>query len=171
MVGKAPIAPLLQTVNAAVELEKVNIFFTLSSGKLTKLSKVLLPSATWYKNDPINESPAPVVSWASTLNDGENTFLSFVINSAPSVPSVYIIISTSPWNRKSKASFSSDIPVINSNSSSLILTMFENDKISKIAFLQASGVSHNGNLTLGSKKNLFLHLPLMIQKLRLYLLL
>ena len=104
LVGKAPIAPLLQTVNAAVALEKVNISFTFSSCKLIRLSKVLSPSATWYKNDPINESPAPVVSWASTLNDGENIFLSLVINSAPLVPLVYIITWTSPCNKKFNAS-------------------------------------------------------------------
>ena len=47
---------------------------------------------------------------------------------------------------------------MNSNSSSLILTILANGKNSKIASLQASGVSHNGNLTFGSKliKQLFL---------------
>ena len=62
LVGNAPIAPLLHTVKAAVAFEKVNISFIFSSDKLTKLSKVLSSSATWYKNEPINESPAPVVS-------------------------------------------------------------------------------------------------------------
>ena len=59
--------------------------------------------------------------------------------------------STFPTNNDFKASCSSLIPVINSNSSSLILTIFDDGKNSKIASRHAFGDSHNGKRTLGSK--------------------
>ena len=64
---------------------------------------------------------------------------------------MYITTFTLPTNRELIASFSSLIPVINSSSSSLTLTIFANGKNSNIASLHFSGDSHKGNLMLGSK--------------------
>jgi len=79
------------------------------------------------------------------------TTLSLVYISAPSLPFVKITIFTLPLNSTSLASSILLNPVINSNSSSDILTICAKGKNSSIAFLHSSSLFHNGNLTFGSK--------------------
>ena len=55
------------------------------------LSTSTLFLSNWYKNEPINPSPAPVVSSTCVFIPGIDAFANFVYASAPSLPFVNMI--------------------------------------------------------------------------------